>query len=296
MSKDASNAGLTRRALIKLGGMSLAGFSYREQIPAAGGQGSAARPARKPMYLPPEGSLDPAAHSRAEILFWTDIMMEHAAFFAMLMPGPEVASQRSDAEAFQRTFQSHFDKTRSAVIDRSNFAALNRSTAGLIKPFIEFKQRLLQAQNSGSMRSLVFSSFFDHTAREAVRATHRLERLATGDVASSYAEIVDFWTDIMSEHSGFISHLLDPQEQDLTNQAADESAIFQGLRQGNRERPLPRAEIVLAAEELMDFQAALQQGIETGRIKSIIHPALADHIRRETLKFLDELNRSNSKT
>jgi hypothetical protein len=32
--------------------------------------------------------------------------------------------------------------------------------------------------------------------------------------------------------------------------------------------------------------------IEAGRIKSIIEPRLADHVRREALKFLNELKRA----
>src|SRR5688572_16784162 len=45
----------------------------------------------KPVYLPESGSTDPVAHSLAENLFWTDILAEHGRFFAMLMPGPELA-------------------------------------------------------------------------------------------------------------------------------------------------------------------------------------------------------------
>ncbi len=295
MSKKTSSAGLSRRALIQLGGMSLAGvWTGTRNAAAAGRQSPAVSPAGKPMYLPPDGSADPAIHSRAENLFWADIMMEHAGFFVMLMPGPELAAERAQAESFQRMFRTQFDKAKS--VDRFNYAAFNRSTAELMKPFIEFKQRMLQTQDSGKMRSLVFSSFFDHTAREAVRAAKQLERLATGDLTPDYAEVVDFWTGIMSDHTDFISHLLDPQEQDLGNQALDASAIFKGIRQGNRVGVVPRGEIVLATEELVDFQAAVQKGIATGHVKSIIDPALADHIRRETLKFVDELKRSRSKT
>src|SRR3990172_2359755 len=224
----------SRRLLLKLGGLSLAGL-WSPKTEAAGSP-----PTQKTMYLPPESTTDPAALSRAENLFWTDIMMEHAGFFVLLMPGPELAGQRSEAEAFQRTFQSQFDRARTAPMDRSAYAAFNRSTAGLIKPFVEFKQRMLQAQNSGKIRSLVFSSFFDHTAREAIHAANRLEHLAAGDATQNYADVVDFWAGIMSEHGNFIAHMLDPEEQDLISQAADESAVFQGLRLGNRRRPVPR--------------------------------------------------------
>lgn len=43
---------------------------------------------------------------------------------------------------------------------------------------------------------------------------------------------------------------------------------------------------------ITDFKTAAEQGIETGQIKSIIHPALADHVRREAVRFRDELLRA----
>jgi hypothetical protein len=280
---------------MKFGGMALVGVWGQKDIPGISQQ-PGTNGTGKVLFLAPEASADPAVHSRAENLFWTDIMMEHAGFFAMLMPGPELANQRSQAETFQRTFQNHYDRAKSASLDSTNYAAFNRSTIELIKPFIEYKQRMLDAQNSAKIRTLVFSLFFDHTIREAQRASNRLEKLATGDAALNNSEVVDFWTAVMSDHSEFFAHLLDPQEQDLINEALDSSAVFKGLREGNQNHRLSGGEIVLATDELIDFETTIQQGVETGRIKSIIHPALADHVRRETLKFVDELKRTSNKT
>ncbi|MGI8918156.1 MAG: DUF2935 domain-containing protein [Pyrinomonadaceae bacterium] len=44
--------------------------------------------------------------------------------------------------------------------------------------------------------------------------------------------------------------------------------------------------------DIIDFKTAAEKGIQTGKIKSIIHPALADHVRREAIKFADELKRA----
>lgn len=38
---------------------------------------------------------------------------------------------------------------------------------------------------------------------------------------------------------------------------------------------------------------AIGLGAEAGRIKSIIDPRLADHVRREALNFIDELRRAD---
>jgi len=297
MSNNTTPAKLSRRSLMKFGGMGLAAiWSQREFAAIAGQKAPGPSPTGKPMFLAPDKTADTAVHSRAENLFWCDVMMEHAGFFAMLMPGAELSAQRTQAENFQRSFQAQYDKAKSATLDQGNYSAFNRVTIELMKPFIEYKQRMRDAQEAGRIRTLVFPLFFDHTAREAQRGSARLEKLSTGDASLDFSEVVDFWTAAMSDHSEFIAHFLDPQEQDLIGQALDSSAVFKGFNQGNHGHKLPGGEIVLATEELIDFEAAIQEGINTGRIKSILHPALADHMRRETLKFVDELKRTGTKT
>ena len=43
---------------------------------------------------------------------------------------------------------------------------------------------------------------------------------------------------------------------------------------------------------ILDFKTAAEKGIATGKIKSIIDPALADHVRREAIKAADDLRRA----
>ena len=119
------------------------------------------------------GTSDPVAHSLADNLFWTDILMEHGKFFAMLMPGPELAAQRARAEKFQASFANQFAKAQSANLDRNNYAAFNRATVELVKPFIDFKHEMKAAQEAGKLNSLVWPLFFEHTAREAERFVRR---------------------------------------------------------------------------------------------------------------------------
>jgi Domain of unknown function (DUF2935) len=288
---------LSRRSMVKISAAALAGVWGRTETAAiAAQQQSSSSYTRKPMIVAPDNTTDPAIHSRAENVFWCDMMMEHANFFSMLMPGTEIVAERGQAETFRHTFEAQRDRAKNASLDKSNYAALNRSTIELIKPFIEYKQRIREAQRAGKIRTLVFPLYFDHTAREAQRATARLEKLAGGDAGLEFSEVVDFWSATMSEHSEFIAHLLDPQEQDNISQALDSSAMFKGFRQGNRDGNLPGGQILLATEELIDFQTAVADGIDTGRVQSILHPALADHMQRETLKFVDELKRTGART
>lgn len=244
---------------------------------------------RKEVFLPDAGSTDPVAHSVSENLFWTDQLMEHAAFFVMLMPGPELADVRSQAEGFQATFAGRFAAARKADLDTSNFAAFNHSTIELVKPFMDFKAHMGAEQASGRLRSLVWPSFFDHTLREATRFTQRLTQFSTGDTAISCSEASSFWTSIMGEHAGFIAHLLDPDERELILKAMETS---NGFRQLHVQEPSEKESVMMAVDDILDFKIAAEKGIEPGEIKSIIHPTLADHIRREAIKAADELKRA----
>jgi Domain of unknown function (DUF2935) len=170
---------------------------------------------RKPVLVPEGGAVDPVSFSLADALFWTDIPMEHEQFFSMLMPGNKLAQQRVEAERFKASFAEHFDRARTASIDKSNYIQLNRQTIDRVKPFIDLKHRMSEAQAKGKMRSLVWPDFFDHTALEAERFTKRLEQFSRGNAELDRGEVVDFWSKIMEGHAEFIAHLLDPQEKAL---------------------------------------------------------------------------------
>jgi hypothetical protein len=243
----------------------------------------------KPTALPKEGSKDPADFSIAENLFWNEQLMEHAIFFGMLMPGPELATQRSEAERFQQTFAGQLQKAKTASLDRSNYVAFNRSTVELVKPFVDWKRRNGELQAAGKLKSLTWSTFFDHTANEADRFARRLEQFSRGDTSTDMKEAAKFWTMIMGEHADFIAHLLDPEERTLITKAMQTSGAF---HQMNASLPASKDPLEKAVNDIIDFKTAAGKGIQTGQIKSIIHPTLADHVRREALKAADELKRA----
>src|SRR5262245_56830461 len=149
MSKDdMSNSAVSRRTLMKIGGMTLVGVWGGKSIPAIASS-QALGPVQagtKPLLLAPADASDAAVHSRVENLFWCDVMMEHASLFSTLMPGNDLSLQRVEAEGFRRTFQTQYDLAKSATFDRANHAAFNRSTVELLKPFIDFKRRMREAQ------------------------------------------------------------------------------------------------------------------------------------------------------
>jgi hypothetical protein len=296
-----SGRGVSRRKILTAGGATLVGATVLGPLlETALGQAMNGQDMRrrgitskeggtKPTFLPEAGSKDPVAHSVAENLFWNEQMMEHAKFFVMLMPGPELAGPRGQAERFQQTFAGQLEKARAASLDSGNYAAFNRSTVELVKPYADFKHKMRDEQDAGRLQSLVWPSFFEHTEREAAHFVKRLEQFSRGDTSIDMKEAAEFWTLIMGEHADFIAHLLDPEENALIQKALQTSDAFRRMHESV---PSSKGPVEQAVDDIIDFKTAAEKGIQTGKIKSIIHPALADHVRREALKAADELRRA----
>jgi len=267
-------------------------------------------PFEKAVVVPMLDDNEPARHAWADARFATDIMAEHALFFALLMP-PEVAAQER-AEALR--FGEVFTRLNSAIDgspppERGDVGSFVNRIVEEIKPFIDFKAKLGDAQREGRLRSLVWPLFFDHAQHEAERWSRRLTAIAHGEPEFDRTEVVEFWSNIMDEHARFVAHLLDPDEFDLIEKAMKTSSVFASLGNNNLggvvhatlQEPAtvigsllqnPETDAVMsAAQTILDFKTESARNIEAGRIKSIIDPRLADHVRREALKFVDELKR-----
>ena len=265
----------------------------------------------KPMILPDPAEQSPSLHAWADARFVTDIMAEHALFFTLLMPPELAAKERAEAEGFHKTFSALYSRIEAdGPPEPSALKSFAAMVLEEIKPFIDYKARLGEAQTSGSLRSLVWPLFFDHTRHEAERWTRRLETLAGGESELDRSEVSKFWTEIMDEHARFVAHLLDPDEFELIETCMKTSRVFCDLHKGGAHGVVsalvdepgtvidsliqnPETDAILsAAQTILDFKTKAARDIEGGRIKSIIDPRLADHVRREALKFVDELKRA----
>ena len=243
----------------------------------------------KEVILPKAESNDPVDLSIAESRFWNEQMMEHAQFFIMLMPGADLADQRKEATRYEQTFADLLARSSAASIDSSNYVEFNRANIEMLKPYSEWQRKLSEEQASGKLISLVWSTFFDHTATEADRLAARLDQFSGGDTSTDIVEAVSFWTQIMGEHADFIAHLLDPAERDLILKAMNTGDAF---HRAHDDPSLASDPVERMVDEIIDFKAAAEKGIIAGEIKSIIHPSLADHVRREALKAADDLRRA----
>jgi hypothetical protein len=265
----------------------------------------------KVVILPNADDKDPSNHAWADARFATDILSEHGLFFALLMPEELAKEERAEALTFYREFG---EMHRQIAADKPPERGAVKPFLGRIRekvmPFIEYKRRLGDAQRSGKLRSLVWPLFFDHTRHEAERWERRFNTLASGEVEFERKEVVTFWTNIMDEHARFVAHLLDPDEYALIEKAFKTAEVFRKLQSDGVAGAVaaltaqpgtvvgslgqnPNADAVMsAAQTMLDFKTQAVRGIESAKIKSIIEPRLADHVRREALKFVNELKRA----
>jgi hypothetical protein len=265
----------------------------------------------KVVILPNADDKDASNHAWADARFATDILSEHGLFFALLMPDELAKEERAEALGFYREFgEMHRQIAATKPPDKTEVKPFLGRVREKVMPFIEYKQRLGDAQRTGKLRSLVWPLFFDHTRHEAERWERRFNALGRGQVEFERKEVVTFWTNIMDEHARFVAHLLDPDEYELIEKAFKTAEVFRELQKDGIAGAVsalaahpgtvadslgknPDVDAVMsAAQTMLDFKTQAVRDIESARIKSIIEPRLADHVRREALKFVNELKRA----
>lgn len=265
----------------------------------------------KVVVLPNADDKDASNHAWADARFATDILSEHGLFFALLMPEELAKEERAEALGFYREFGDlHRQVAAVKPPERSEVKPFLGRIREKVMPFIEYKQRLGDAQKAGKLRSHVWPLMFDHTRHEAERWERRFNALSRGEVEFQRKEVVTFWTNIMDEHARFVAHLLDPDEYALIEKAFKTAEVFRQLQKdgvagavsalaaqpgtvvGSLGQNPDIDAVMSAAQTMLDFKTDAVRDIESARIKSIIEPRLADHVRREALKFVNELKRA----
>ena len=244
------------------------------------------------------------ARSLEETRFWSRIMKEHSLFLRL-------GFRCEDTQLINEA--NHFYSVFEGIENRANAFTMG-TDPNVIKRFNEevyqaasyiwaFKRKVLgliiTCQLPGANN---FPLLVDHTSREANYFRNRLAELNTGRLEPLPDAIIDenvFFLRIMADHAKFISHLLDPSERKLVEQANNFSQEFDQLLYQARDldsmRPQSQTVPLLdqfldqnrvSVKSLRDFKKTARDLIEACRIKSIIHPLLADHVFREAEHFL----------
>ncbi|MGO4499283.1 DUF2935 domain-containing protein [Paenibacillus sp. 2RAB27] len=239
-----------------------------------------------------------------EIRFWSRIMKEHSLFLKLGFRC-EDTTLIQEANHYYHIFE-HIEGRSYAyneLTDPEQIRRFNTEVSSAAAHIWAFKRKVLgliiQCKLPGGNN---FPLLVDHTSREANYFRNRLHELNTGRLEPLPDAIIDeniFFLRIMADHAKFIGHLLDPSERQLVEQARNfshdfDQLLFQaidlsGMRPQSQTEPLldqfldqNRVSVVA----LRDFKKTARDLIEACKIKSIIHPLLADHVFREAERFL----------
>ncbi|NQX61220.1 DUF2935 domain-containing protein [Paenibacillus qinlingensis] len=239
-----------------------------------------------------------------EIRFWSRIMKEHSLFLKLGFRC-EDTTLIQEANHYYHMFE-HIEGRSHAyneLTDPEQIRRFNTEVSSAAAHIWAFKRKVLgliiQCKLPGGNN---FPLLVDHTSREANYFRNRLHELNTGRLEPLPDAIIDeniFFLRIMADHAKFIGHLLDPSERQLVEQARNfshdfDQLLFQaidlsGMRPQSQTNPLldqfldqNRVSVVA----LRDFKKTARDLIEACKIKSIIHPLLADHVFREAERFL----------
>lgn len=244
------------------------------------------------------------ARSLDEVRFWSRIMKEHSLFLKLGFRC-EDTQLIQEANQFYTTFEAIENKANAFTVgtDPQTIKRFNEEVHIAVSYIWMFKRKvlglILTCQLPGANN---FPLLVDHVSREANYFRNRLTELNTGRLEPLPDAIIDenvFFLRIMADHAKFISHLLDPSERKLVDQANNFSQEFDQLlfqaRDLDSMRPQSQTSPILdqfldqnrvSVTSLRDFKKTARELIEACRIKSIIHPLLADHVFREAERFL----------
>lgn len=239
-----------------------------------------------------------------EIRFWSRIMKEHSLFLKLGFRCEDTQLIR-EADHFFAVFEEIERRSHAftAAEDPNQIKRFNEEVHNAASHIWAFKRKvlglILRCQMPGASN---FPLLVDHVSREAFYFRNRLEELNLGRLEPLPDAIIDenvFFLRIMADHAKFIGHLLDPSERQLVEQARNFSHDFDQLlfqaRDLDSMRPQSQTVPLLdqfldqnrvSVKSLRDFKKTAKDLIDACRIKSIIHPLLADHVFREAERFL----------
>lgn len=239
-----------------------------------------------------------------EIQFWSRIMKEHS-FFLKLGFRCEDTQLINEANHFYAVFEAIENKSHMLPLDSDPqiIMRFNVEVQNAASHIWAFKRKvlglILRCQLPGANN---FPLLVDHVSREANYFRNRLSELNAGNLEPLPDAIIDenvFFLRIMADHAKFISHLLDPSERKLVEQASEFSQDFDQLlfQAKDLESMRPQSQTVplldqfldqnrVSVKSLRDFKQTARDLIYACKVKSIIHPLLADHVFREADRFL----------
>ncbi len=245
------------------------------------------------------------SRSLDEIRFWSRIMKEHALFLSLGFDHDDDRRLVEEAKQFIALFERIEQQLSGFSVnsDPDQIRQFNNQVYQAAAAIWAYKRKVLGLILRCEIRSNNFALLVDHVSREAAYFANRLKELNEGKLKPLPEAIIKenvFFLKIMADHAKFIGHLLDPSERKLVEQAREFSHDFDQLlyQAIDLDSMRPQSETPplldqfldqnrVSVVSLRDFKKTATELIEACRIKSNIHPLLADHTFREAERFLE---------
>ncbi len=243
------------------------------------------------------------SRSLDEIRFWSRIMKEHALFLSLGFNYDDTQLIQ-EAQQFIALFENIEQQLNQYSVhsDPQQIRNFNTQVYQAAASIWAYKRKVLGLILTCKIRSNNYALLVDHVSREAAYFANRLQELNEGKLKPLPDAIIEenvFFLKIMADHAKFIGHLLDPSERQLVEQAREfshdfDQLVFQAIDL-NSMRPQSETAPILdqfldqnrvSVVSLRDFKKTARELIESCRIKSNIHPLLADHVFREAERFI----------
>lgn len=211
----------------------------------------------------------------AEQWFWLVQDMEHCLFFVL---GFRDSSLKREAEQLYTEYESAI---RAGNLPQA-MEILGRSQAFKAKAYEQAQRRPV---------GWIFPTFIDHVKREL---DVMLLRTSPGGISSR--DELCFVNQIGAEHAAFAAHLLDPTEVTLQNEARLGAEQAGRLASACMTQTYPTLltmtkQVAGILDQFVRSQGLLIDGVPrtAPRVKSVIHPVLLEHVRRESDRFVARL-------
>jgi hypothetical protein len=183
------------------------------------------------------------------------------------------------------------------VLDESDYKKLAKDSFDditiseadkLTRQIRDYKQKILDtikfAQQNKRWLGWLFQSFVQHMVDELDNYEKIIKTGSDIQNGHNIEEQISFWTKINAEHVGLASHLLDidyANDADFRN-AYENYVKAQHFIGPNRDRPVKLTDELQAYLITLDgITHETRNKLESGQLKSIIHPDLAFHDVRE---------------
>lgn len=221
-----------------------------------------------------------------EITFWSRQLSEHALFLHLGLDHPGMKAQ---AFALHRQWEA-FRAELGQLTANEGPVARDRAIV-LAMDLRALKLEVFNTQKTGTWLGWLFPTFVDHMRRELDYFIGKI----TGNLTDMNQEAC-VWMRFMAEHASFAAHLLDPEEVPLIKQAARLTHDFLRIEDGCGKVTLPSL-LELGRRSGRELDEYFQRsGIGTAKVRSVIHPVLAEHVVREGTRFVQTLDRMMPRT